>query len=69
MLTESDIRMARLKAAINQYRDGNLPAMFGIEIALADLITISALAKAAGDTFTHGLTQRLLASMTIRKNL
>jgi hypothetical protein len=69
MLTESDIRMAKLKAAINQCRDGNLSAMFGIEIALADLITISALAKAAGDNFTYGLTQQLLASMTIRKNL
>lgn len=69
MPTPSDERMAKLKAAINQCREGNLAAMFGIEIALADLITVSALAKATGDAFTYGLTQRLLVSMTIRKNL
>ena len=33
--------------------------------ALAELITISALAKATGDIFTYGLTKRLLTSMKI----
>ena len=69
MLTPSDERMAKLRAAINRCRHGDLSAMFGLEIALADLITINALAKATGDTFTHGLTQRLLDSMKIRRNL
>ena len=69
MLTESDIRMAKLKAAINRCRDGNLSALFDLEISHTELITISALAKATGDTFTYSLTQRLLASITIRKNL
>jgi len=32
----------------------------GIEISRAELITIGALAKAAGDTFTYKLTQQLL---------
>ena len=69
MLTPSDMRMAKLKAAIDRCRDGNLSAMLGIEISRADLITIGALAKATGDTFTHNLTQRLLGKMQSRKNL
>ena len=60
MLTESDERMAKLKAAIDQCRRGSVSALLGIEMSPADLITIGALAKAAGDTFTYGLTQRLL---------
>ena len=66
MPTDSDVRMAKLKAAINECREGNLSAMLGIEISRADLITIGALAKAAGDTFTHNLTQRLLGKMSDR---
>jgi hypothetical protein len=56
------MRMARLKAAINQCRDGDLSALLEIEIAQSALITISAFAKAADDAFTYGLTQRLLAA-------
>jgi hypothetical protein len=62
MPTESDERMAKLKAAINQCRDGDLTALLGIEMGVADLVTISALAKATGDAFTYRLTQRLLAT-------
>jgi hypothetical protein len=62
MPTESDERMARLKAAINQCRDGDLTALLGIEMGVAELVTISALAKATGDAFTYRLTQRLLTS-------
>lgn len=66
MLTDGDMRIARLKAAINECREGNLSAMLNIEISRADLITIGALAKAAGDTFAHSLTQRLLGKVTDR---
>ena len=59
-MTPSDVRMAKLNAAIERRRRGDLTALLGIEISPADLITIGALAKAAGDTFTYGLTQRLL---------
>ena len=68
MLTPSDVRMAKLKSAINRCRHGDLSTMFGLEVACADLITISALAKATGDAFTFNLTQRLLASMEIRRS-
>ena len=53
MPTESDERMAKLKAAINQCRDGDLTALLGIEMVVAELVTISALAKANGDAFTY----------------
>jgi hypothetical protein len=56
MPTESDERMATLKAAINECRDGDLTALLGIEIGVAELVTISALAKATGDAFTYRLT-------------
>ena len=62
------MRMARLKAAIDRYRDGDVSAVLGVEVTEADLITISALAKATGDAFTFGLTQRLLAAMKTGKN-
>jgi hypothetical protein len=65
MSTLSDERMAKFKVAINQCRDGDLSALCDIEIALAEMITINALAKATGDTFTYGLTKRLLTSMKI----
>ena len=65
MLTPSDVRMAKLKAAINRCRDGDLSAMYGIEISSADLITINALAKATGDTFGCRLSRLLLDSMKI----
>ena len=65
MQTLSDVRMAKFKAAINRCRSGDLSALCDIEIALAELITINALAKATGDAFTYSLTQRLLASMKI----
>ena len=68
MPTESDERMAKLKAAIDRYRDGDFSAVLGVEVAEADLLTISALAKAAGDAFTFSLTPRLLAAMKTRKN-
>jgi hypothetical protein len=35
-------------------------------MGIADLITISALAKAAGDAFTHIRTQQLLGKMSNR---
>jgi hypothetical protein len=60
MPTESDQRMAKLKTAIERCREGDVSAMMDIEISRAELITIGALAKAAGDTFTYKLTQRLL---------
>ena len=63
MPTPSDERMAKLKAAINQCRDGDLHALSGLEISTADLITISALAKAADDAFAYDLAQLLLRSM------
>lgn len=62
-MTLSDERMAKFKAAINQCRDGDLRALSDIEVSPAELITISALAKAAGDAFTYDLTQLLLRSM------
>jgi hypothetical protein len=68
MQTLSDERMAKFKAAINRCRKGDLGALFGIEISHAELVTVSALAKATGDTFTHSLTQRLLASMEDRRS-
>ena len=68
MLTLNDMRMAKLKAAINRCRDGDLNAMFGLEISCADLITINALAKATGDTFTYRLTRLLLDSMKIGRS-
>jgi hypothetical protein len=52
--------MANLKAAINQCRSGDLRALSGLSISPADLLTISALAKAAGDAFTYDLAQLLL---------
>jgi hypothetical protein len=67
MLTPSDERMAKLKAAINQCRIGDLRALSGLEIAAADLITISALARAVGDAFTYNLTQQLLDTLNDRK--
>jgi hypothetical protein len=49
MPTPSDMRMARFKAAINECREGDLSALLGIEMGVAELVTISALAKATGD--------------------
>ena len=40
----------------------------GVDLADVDLVTISTLAKATGDTFAHDLAQRLLAAMKMRKN-
>ena len=51
MPTPSDERMAKLKAAINQCRDGDLHALSGLAITNAELTTISALAKATGDAY------------------
>jgi hypothetical protein len=47
----------------NQCRNGDLHALSGLEISPADLITISAIAKATGDAFTYDLAQLLLRSM------
>ena len=63
MPTSSDERMAKLKAAINQCRNGDLLALSGLAITNAELTTISALAKASGDTFAYDLAQLLLRSM------
>jgi hypothetical protein len=63
MPTSSDERMAKLKAAINQGRNGDLHALSGLAITNAELTTISALAKASGDTFAYDLAQLLLRSM------
>jgi hypothetical protein len=63
MPTPSDERMAKLKTAINQCRNGDLHALSDLEISPADLITISAIAKATGDAFTYDLAQLLLRSM------
>jgi hypothetical protein len=66
MPTPSDERMAKLKAAINQCRKGDFHALSGFEISPADLLTISALAKAAGGAFTYDLAQLLLRAMDSR---
>lgn len=63
MLTTSDERMAKLKAAINLTRDGDLAALLDCDVTPEDLITISALARASDNAFTFGLTQQLLAAM------
>jgi Na+/proline symporter len=63
MPTPSDERMAKLKAAINQCRKGDLHALSGLAITSAELATISALAKATGDTFTYDLAQRLIEAL------
>jgi len=63
MPTESDERMAKFKAAINEWRNGDPAALVGIDVTPAELLTISALAKANGDNFAYLLTQRLLARM------
>jgi hypothetical protein len=63
MPTPSDERMAKLKAAINQCRNGDLHALSGLAITNTELITISAIAKATGDTFTHNLAQQLISAM------
>jgi hypothetical protein len=63
MPTPSDERMAKLKAAINQCRNGDLHALSGLAITNTELITISAIAKATGDTFTHNLAQQLIRAM------
>jgi hypothetical protein len=61
MLVPSDVRMTRLKAAIDRCREGDFSAMRDLEIMLpADVVTVGALAKAAGDTFAYSLTQRML---------
>jgi hypothetical protein len=51
MLTDSDERMAKFKAAIRRSRDGDLSALLGIDITVAELLTISALAKASDDAY------------------
>jgi len=68
MRNESDIRMANFKAALQQCRNGDPFALTGCQISLEELATISVLAKATGDTFTYGVTQRLLASMKINRS-
>lgn len=60
MLMRSDVRMVKLKAAIDKCREGDLSAMLSLDVCIADVITVSALAKAAGDTFAYSLTQRML---------
>jgi len=55
--------MAKLKAAINQCRDGDVHALSGLEISTTELTTISALAKATGDAFADDLAQLLLKSL------
>ena len=65
MPTDSDERMAKLKAAIDRCRKGDVSPLLGIEMSPAELITISALAKAAGDMFTYRLTQRLLGRKSL----
>jgi hypothetical protein len=68
MPTPSDERMAKLKAAINQCRKGDLHALSGLAITNTELITISALAKATGDKFTYSLAQQLIRAMDDGKN-
>lgn len=63
MLTPSDERMAKLKAAINRTRDGDLTALLNCDVTPEDLVTIGALAKATDDAFTYDLTQQLLDQM------
>ena len=60
MRTESDVRMAKFKAAMTQYREGDVSALMGCDITPTELMTISALAKASGDAVTFGLAQRFL---------
>jgi len=56
MRTESDERMAKLKAAINRCHEDDLSELMGCEITRAELMTIRALAKA------YQVTSRLLAA-------
>jgi hypothetical protein len=63
MPTPSDERMAKLKAAINQCRKGDLHALAGLAITQAELTTINALAKATEDAFTYNLTLQLMRAM------
>jgi hypothetical protein len=62
-LTADRQLLAKLKAAINQCRNGDVHALSGLEISTTELTTISALAKATGDAFTYGLVQQLIRSM------
>jgi hypothetical protein len=66
MLTDSDERMAKFKAAIRRSRDGDFAALVGIDVTVAELLTISALAKASDDAFVFRLTRRLLDAMSGR---
>ena len=68
MLTESDERMAKLKAAINRCHEDDLSELMGCEITRTELMTIRALAKAAGDAFTYQVTSRLLGAKRQSKN-
>jgi hypothetical protein len=62
MRTESDERMAKLKAAISRCHEDDMSALRGCEITRAELMTIRVLAKAAGDAFTYEVTTRLLTA-------
>ena len=64
----SDEHMVKLKAAINRCRDRDVSAMFSLKVASPDLITLNALAKATGDTFTYRVTQGLLAAMKLGRS-
>jgi hypothetical protein len=66
LLTDSDERMEQFKAAIRRSRDGDFSTLVGIEVTPAELLTISALAKASDDAYTFRLTQRLLNAMSGR---
>ena len=60
--TETDARMAMLKAAIERCREGDLSALEGCQITHEELQTISALAKATGDAWTFSVAQLMLDS-------
>jgi hypothetical protein len=55
--------MEKFKAAIRRSREGDRSGLLGIDITAAELMTISALAKASDDAYTFGLTQCLLNAM------
>ena len=63
MLTASDECMAKLKAAINQCRNGDVHALSDLTITNAELTAVGALAKATGDDFAYRLVQQIIKSV------
>jgi hypothetical protein len=63
MPAPSDDRMAKLKAAINESRDGDLAALLDCHVTASELIAVSAVAKASGDQYMYSMVEALLDAM------